>query len=153
VIKDSLTNYKDYCTADSLLEKGFKFLLEKASPTLADGKYEIVGTNCFALVQSYATVAATDKRWESHKLYLDIQFMVSGSEICGYIPTTELKVADDQTPKADIVFYHEATGTDIKLKPGEFGIFYPQDGHKPGIILSTPQPVKKIVIKVKQIVY
>jgi YhcH/YjgK/YiaL family protein len=149
MVKDSLLNYKDYCSTGSLLEKGFKFLLEKASPDLADGKYEIAGTDCFALVQSYTTIPALDKKSESHKLYIDIQFMVAGREICGYIPASELKIADDQTPKADLVFYHEASGTDIMLKTGEFGIFYPQDGHKPGVILNSASPVKKIVVKVK----
>ncbi|MBL8028968.1 MAG: YhcH/YjgK/YiaL family protein [Fibrobacteres bacterium] len=149
MVKDTLKNYKDYCVPGSLLEKGFKYLQEKASPDLADGKYEIEGSDCFALVQSYTTVPSNEKKWESHKLYLDIQYIVAGSEICAYIPADELKVADDQTPKADLVFYHDAQGTDLKLNAGEFALLYPQDGHKPGVILNSAGPVKKIVVKVK----
>ena len=36
--------------------------------------------------------------------------------------------------------------TYIAVKPGMFAIFFPQDGHAPGI---TPDGVKKVIVKVK----
>ena len=34
----------------------------------------------------------------------------------------------------------------VAVKPGMFAIFFPQDGHAPGI---TPDGVKKVIVKVK----
>lgn len=149
MIVDSLANYKDYCVKGSLLEKGFEFLRDKASADLPDGRIEIQGDRLFALIQSYATVPASEKKWEAHNLYADIQYVVKGREIAGYLPRAALKVVDDQTPKADVIFYAPAAGVDIPLEAGSFCLFYPQDGHKPGCRLGEAVAVKKIVVKVR----
>ena len=46
----------------------------------------------------------------------------------------------------DITFFEGLAETYIAVKPGMFAIFFPQDGHAPGI---TPDGVKKVIVKVK----
>ena len=46
----------------------------------------------------------------------------------------------------DITFFEGLAETYITVKPGMFAIFFPQDGHAPGI---TPEGVKKVIVKVK----
>jgi biofilm protein TabA len=151
MIADNIRNYRDYCVKGSNLEKGFEFLLNKASENLPDGRVEIDGDKCFALVQSYTTAKPELKRWETHNVYLDIQYVITGREIAGYVPKNELDVEEDQTPKADVIFYKQAhKGMDVVLGPGDFAVFYPQDGHKPGVICGKPEQMKKIVVKVKK---
>lgn len=149
MIKDKLANYADYCAKGSLLEKGFAFLADTYRPGMKDGRVEIDGDRCFALIQTYTTFKSADKRFESHKLYADIQYIGSGSETIEYHPVEELKVAEDRTPASDLVFFEDARGTDIVLKAGEFAVFLPQDGHKPCIIHDAPTEVRKVVIKVR----
>jgi YhcH/YjgK/YiaL family protein len=36
----------------------------------------------------------------------------------------------------------------FRIPQGTFVILFPQDAHMPGIAVSTPQPVKKFVVKV-----
>src|SRR3989339_928346 len=120
MVKDTLANFKLYCTPNSLLFKGFDYLQNQYSPTLKDGRYEIEGDHCFALVQSYDTVPSAEKRYESHKLYLDIQYVVSGTEIIEYAPITDLSVEEDRTPGADLIFFKPFKGADLVLKAGEF---------------------------------
>ncbi len=152
MIVDSIENYHYYANNGTALEKGLRFLAETANlSSLKDGRYDIDGLNCYALVQSYETVPPNEKRWESHKDYIDIQFVVSGEEICCYTPTSTLLVEEDLTPKTDLIFYKQsALGVNIPLGAGSFAIFYPHDGHKPGVqsSINMALPVKKIVIKV-----
>ena len=42
----------------------------------------------------------------------------------------------------------EGSGDFITLRPGMFAILKPQDAHMPGMAISNPVSVKKIVIKV-----
>ena len=46
----------------------------------------------------------------------------------------------------DITFFEGLAETYITVKPGMFAIFFPQDGHAPGITLEG---VKKVIVKVK----
>ena len=46
----------------------------------------------------------------------------------------------------DITFFEGLAETYIAVKPGMFAIFFPQDGHAPGI---SPDGVKKVIVKVK----
>ena len=46
----------------------------------------------------------------------------------------------------DITFIEGLAETYVAVKPGMFAIFFPQDGHAPGI---TPDGVKKVIVKVK----
>ncbi len=149
MIVDNIRNFKDYCVNGSLLNKGFQFLIKNGSSDLPDGRINIEGDECFALVQSYVTSKPEEKRWEAHNTYIDIQYIVKGSEIIGYNPRKDMVVEEDQTPKADMIFFKQCKGTDILMNANNFAVFFPQDGHKPCLIYDKPEQVKKIVVKVK----
>jgi len=38
---------------------------------------------------------------------------------------------------------------ELILGNGYFAIFFPQDGHMPQLCVENPEPVKKVVIKVR----
>ena len=84
---------------------------------------------------------------ETHKDFIDIQIPVSGLEIMGYTPAAELPAATYNAEK-DITLWEEGRLADsyVNARPGMFAIFFPQDGHAPGI---TPDGVKKVIVKVK----
>ena len=68
-----------------------------------------------------------------------IEFLKSHDLQAMEIGKTELK-------GKDITFFEGLAETYIAVKPGMFAIFFPQDGHAPGI---TPDGVKKVIVKVK----
>ena len=47
---------------------------------------EIDGEKVFALVQKYETVVMDVPKFETHKKYIDVQYIVSGEEIIGWAP-------------------------------------------------------------------
>lgn len=149
MICENIKNAKNYISINKNFEKAFEFLKSNDLKNMPVGKYEIVGEEIFANVQEYTTQDEKEKNWEAHEKYIDIQLIVEGQEIMGYAPVDCLEVNEDFRPEKDLIFYKETTkGSNIKFTNGDFAIFFPEDGHKPGCALGNPSKVKKVVVKV-----
>ena len=58
--------------------------LRKNDPTKMEcGKYQIVGDDVYAMVQSYDTQPQENRRFETHEKYFDIQYVAEGIEKFG----------------------------------------------------------------------
>lgn len=148
MIFDLFSNHSCYALCPKIA-KGFAWI-DQASPSLPDGRYGIEGDEVYALVQSYETALAETKKFESHRRYLDIQFMVSGSEIIHYAPITALQAVTAYDEAKDFMLYGDGgRGIPLQFDAGCFAIFYPQDGHKPGCVNGPLNRIKKIVVKVR----
>ena len=120
------------------------------SPTLADGRYDVAGDDVFALVQSYTTVPPAQKKYESHRVYADIQYVAEGSELVYYAPVAALSPTTAYDEAKDCLLYLDPpAATPLLLAPGSFAIFYPQDAHKPGCAHEGAGRIKKVVIKAR----
>jgi len=149
MILDQLQHHHVYHPLGTRIVAGFEWL-QRFSPETADGRYEIDGRELFALVQSYETTAATEKRFESHRNYIDIQYIVHGCEVIYYAPLMALKEATPYQADSDYTLYHDgADQTPLQLGPGMFALFYPQDGHKPGCVSEVIGRIKKVVLKIQ----
>jgi biofilm protein TabA len=119
-------------------------------PETADGRHPLSGDDLFALVQSYETGPATDKQFEAHREYLDIQYVAEGTERILYAPVEGLRVSTPYSEAGDVLFFEEpGVSSSLLLRPGEFAIFFPGDAHKPGCMAGGRERVKKVVIKVR----
>ena len=148
MIFDRLENKACYTNAHPLLAKAFEFLEEYNKNPLAAGNYEIVGTDLFAKVLHYET--KPEGKYETHRKYIDIQYMVEGSERVYYRDTKDDMIhRDEYNEVKDVIFYQDSTEDfEFVLTPGRFAIFFPEDVHKPSISVNQPEAVKKIVLKV-----
>ncbi len=148
MILDHLQNAETYTPLHPLLPQAIAFLRDPATPTLPTGRHTLQGDNLFALIQTYETRHPENCTLETHKTYIDIQYLLTGTEYIGYAPLTPtLPEKTPYDPKKDIAFFH-GTGTPLPLNPGTIAILYPQDAHAPGICDGTPGPIRKIVIKI-----
>ena len=148
MIADSLQNAYLYNIISPKLAQGFAWLAQFDAST-PDGRYDIDGDEVFAMVQSYTSAPASEKKFEAHRKYTDIQFLVSGTEIMLCTPVSGLVPATEFDAKKDIVFFAEpTTSTIIQCVPGTFTVFFPHDGHKPGCSVSGPTAIRKVVVKV-----
>ena len=86
-----------------------------------------------------------EAKLETHNNFIDIQLPLSGVELMGYTPRADLPEAEYNAEK-DITFYEGLAQDYLTIKPGMFAIFFPEDGHAPGI---TPDGVKKVIVKVR----
>lgn len=148
MILDTLQTYSSYAAISKNLRTGFEWLAKTDLASLPEGKVVIDGDAVFAQIQHYETIDPSAAKLETHRRYLDIQYVVSGSEIIQWCPLAGLNTVVAYDQERDIEFYADAPATDLVLHPGYFAVFFPQDAHKPRCVVGKVQPIKKIVVKV-----
>ena len=127
-------------------KKAFEFLVQNDIANMADGKHVIDGDNIFVSISNSQGKGVKNSKLEAHRKYIDIQYLVSGKELIGIKKTPDCKhVLTDYDPKKDIIFYKDVPDKFLKLKPGEFVVFFPDDAHAP---LAGKTEVRKAVVKV-----
>ena len=138
----------DPCRLPAAIEKALDFL--RATDFNALGVVEIDGKNIYAQIIDLTTRPAEENRPEVHRRYIDIQYLAWGEEKIGIaIDTGNNKVSESLLEQRDIIFYHHCENESfIKMTPGSYAIFFPQDVHRPGCILQTASEIRKIVVKV-----
>lgn len=147
MIADSLTNIGSYRGLSENIDKGINFLTSADLTGLAAGRVEIDGENAYALVQDYTTTPPSEKPFESHRNYVDIQVVASGEEINYWVLIDGLKVKTDYDSDKDVILYYNTKSVPLEMQAGTFAVFLPHDGHKPGCNLESTTKVRKIVVK------
>jgi biofilm protein TabA len=102
-----------------------------------------------AMEQAYLSKARMDCFFETHRLYIDVQCVLSGEETIDVLPAAGLEVVKPYRPEKDVVIYKDAgPGQRLRMGPGCIAVFFPEDGHMPGQRIDGPVLVRKTVIKV-----
>ncbi len=131
--------------------KALEYLRTHDFTKMEDGKYPISGDECFVNLQRYETRLHEECRPESHKKYIDIQYLVEGEEYIGWCPLSpDLRVVEPYDEERDITFYNcLVPESEILLQPGSFAVLFPDDVHSPqGAVDGKPMGVTKVVVKI-----
>jgi YhcH/YjgK/YiaL family protein len=149
MITDLIEHGRRYTSLSPRFAAAFDFL-EKLPAGQPDGRCDIEGDNCFALVQSYITRPLAQGKFEAHRKYIDIQFIQAGRETMLWAPLAALRqVTEPYAAEKDVAFFATPPQwTPINLCAGQFAIFFPEDGHAPGLEYGGPAEVRKTVIKI-----
>ena len=148
MIIDNLKNASLYEEISPRLKRAFEFLKDGDFEGMALGKHEIDGDNVYAMVQHYETRPVEEGAWEAHRKYIDIQFVYDGIELMGYSNLEGMKVTKEYNEGGDYLLL-DGEGSFIKVTPGFFAVFFPEDAHMPSISKKSPNEMKKVVVKVK----
>jgi YhcH/YjgK/YiaL family protein len=147
MILDTLENSSRYEGLHPAFKQAFDVVKSTDFSKLQPGKIEIDGKNLFI---NYAEIEGKDAetaKMETHQNYIDIQVAIESDEQMGYTPTAHLTNPRDPYNEAkDVAFFYDRAETMLTVKPGEFAIFFPEDGHQPGIGQGT---WRKVIVKVK----
>ena len=131
-------------------EKAFRFLKDNDLSKLELKRYDIDGDNLFATVSEYQSKNEESAKFEAHRKYIDIQYVISGKEIMNIAPITTVKeVLNPYDAIKDIEFVTVNNIANYKASPSNYFIFFPTDAHRPGLKDGANSPVRKVVIKVK----
>ncbi len=127
----------------------FDFLNSPDLDTLAHCRHDLTPDgSLYANVSEYET--KPDGQFEVHRKYIDIHYVVLGSEITWVAPLERAgRMVSDYDPKTECAMYADAEGAGkIELGPQKYCILFPGQLHKPGITLDKTSRVVKVVVKV-----
>lgn len=141
------------CALDKIypapIVKALTFLKGLDRQTVQDGRYEIEGDLIYAQVFGLTTHAIEDAKPEVHRRYVDVQFLLQGEELIGYARDDGSHTLESSHPDRDLYFYESLEEESfIPLIPGNFAVFFPFDIHRPGCFIESPEPIRKVVVKV-----
>lgn len=147
MIVDEVKNGMKYTSLNPRFAKAFEFLMNNDLETLPLGKVVLDGEDMWANVVELKGNTAENIKMEVHRQYIDIQVPVSKTERIGWKAYASLnELTDPYTEEKDCELFTDVASTYLDVKPLEFAIFFPEDGHQPGIVEG---PHKKIIIKVR----
>lgn len=147
MVIDRLENIEKYVSLNHLFAQAIDFLKKNDLNALEVGKTELIEEELIVNVAQTKPKTKEEAKLETHIEFIDIQVPLSGTETMGYTPAKDCMPANaPYNAEKDITFFEGLAESYIDIKPGMFAIFFPQDGHAPGI---TPDGVKKVIIKVK----
>lgn len=146
MIVDTLDNLKKYTGVNPLFEDVVEFLKNNDLNKLEAGKHYIKDGDLFVNITTANGKTAEEATYETHRRMLDIQIPLSAPETYGYMPLKDMPEAEYNEAK-DVTKYPGLMGGSlVTCKPGEFAIFFPQDGHQPCIGKGE---IHKAIFKVK----
>ena len=148
MVYDKIDNIETYKGLSEDIYEGLKFL-KQASPDLVCGVHEI-NPRVKAIVSEYETKAVNENGYEAHRKFLDIQYLLNGTEKNCCLPIEKLKETKTYCEEKDAAFYDaEVTAQELVLGDGYFVIYWPQDGHMPCLSAVEIEKVKKVVVKIE----
>ena len=146
MIIDTIDNLGKYVALNPLFADVLKFMKENDLNKLEEGKHFIKDKDLFVNITTAKGKTEDEAVFETHKKMLDIQIPLDAPETYGYIPLEDMPEAEYNAEK-DVTKYPGLKGeTLVNCKPGEFAIFFPNDGHQPCIGNGS---IRKAIFKVK----
>ena len=147
MIIDTIENLGKYVALNPLFADVVEFLKNNDLQTIEEGKHFIKDKDLFVNIQVAKGKTQEAAVLETHIEMIDIQIPITCEETFGYTPLCDLPDFEYNAEK-DITKYGDTKAqTYVTVKPGQFVIFFPQDGHAPCII-NQPE-IKKSIFKVK----
>ena len=147
MVIDTLDKLSFYESLNPLFKEVLAFLKEHDLNRMEEGKYPIKGDDLFLNLTTAKGKTVEEAVMETHRVMLDIQIPLDTPETYGYSPLASLP-EETYNEEKDITKYPGVSAeTYVTCRPGEFAIFWPQDGHAPCI--SSAASIKKAIFKVK----
>lgn len=146
MILDSLENAGKYIHVHPRFKKAFDFLQNTDLTALPYGKIELQGSEIVVNVVELTGKTLEEARMETHNQYIDIQVPIGALEKMGWIAGNKLENETHPYDAAkDVTFFSDSYSNLLTLAPFQFAVFFPEDGHQPGIATGVH---KKIIVKI-----
>lgn len=112
-------------------------------------KVEFAGDKLFARALRQDTGSSDQFRWETHRDYVDLQYIVDGGETIEWAPAAALTADEAYNPATDFQFYAPAEArVSLAMSGGLFVFLFPSDAHKPLVSNGRDAFVHKAIGKI-----
>ena len=164
MILDSLKNSALYYGVSPRMKQAFELIASTDWTTMEPGIHELDGKDIYVNVMERELKQKPDAKLEihneyppgtaqstsqSHNEYIDIQVLIRGEEESfGWSERRELKKPlGEFSVENDIQLFDDVPQTYYTMRPGQFTVLFPEDGHAPMVGEGT---VRKIIVKVRR---
>lgn len=146
MILDSIKNSAAIEGAHPLFKVAFDYFKATDLKNAPVGKTQLQGEDLIVIVSEIEGKKEGTAIVETHRKYIDIQIPVINTERMGWVAAASCqKPFDSYNESKDLILYEDAPTTYFDVTPGDFAIFYPEDGHAPGVGNGY---IKKVIFKV-----
>lgn len=145
---DKLRFAKEYQARKDWWDKAFDYIRNTDLDTLKAGDHPIVGMDVFARVTEGPLKYIDSSKWEAHKNYNDIHYVISGKEKIGMGPLSSATIIVPYDNRKDIAFY-DGKGQYFIGDQKTFFIAFTNQIHRPGLEIDGRKVIKKLVIKIR----
>jgi YhcH/YjgK/YiaL family protein len=146
MILDTLDRLDRYRVLGHRFGQAIDYLQQTNLAILPSEKQQLDGDSLFFFVVREPMKSLSECLMEYHRRYADIQVVLGGTETYGWSPAERLSQAiQPYDDTKDCALFEDRPQTLFMLQPGQFCIFFPDDGHTATI---GEGDVHKLVMKV-----
>jgi biofilm protein TabA len=146
MVTDKLEQAERYFGLHPAFQKAFTFLRLDSLSRLSPGRHDIDGDRMYCMISAGPGKKRTDAKVEAHRKYIDIQYVMEGTDEMGWKPAASCGIPDGEYDEhKDVIFYKDKPRKWTKVPAGSFAIFFPRDAHAP---MVGDGEIRKAVIKV-----
>ena len=148
MIFDSLKNCALYENVHPRMKRAFELLTATDWNSLEPGIHELEGRDIYVNLMERDLKTKENAKLEVHNDYIDIQLLLSGAgETFGWSERKDLKQPQGPfNPEKDIQLFDDEPQTYYTMRPGQFTVLFPEDGHAP---MVGEGKVRKAIVKVR----
>lgn len=151
MIADNIKNIDTYAKISPLFAEAAALMKEiwQGDKELKEKTFVIPDKLAYFILAPQNRKTVEVKRFEAHRKFIDVHFVLKGSERALIADPCDLTLTEEYIPERDIAFYTGEPAKDITLLPGDFYVTFPWDAHAPDR-LSHPgdDGLTKAVIKI-----
>jgi biofilm protein TabA len=147
---DVITFATQYHRNQAVWDKAYDYLNTTGFDTASTRKFKLDGDKLTVSITEGPLKEPEAGKWEAHKKYMDIQFVISGKEKMGLAPLVKATVTEAYNDAKDVAFFSvtKLDCTWFEVPAGTMVFFFPNDAHCPSLKTPDCDKVKKVVIKV-----
>lgn len=136
---------------NDVFKKIFNYLENNVLVNLPLGIIEI-DDSIFGYNMNYKTSEFDINKWEAHNEFIDIHYILEGSEKVFITDVENIEVTQEYNKENDVLIGKNNNHCyEIKLDKGRYLILFPGEAHQTGIKSYESCDVKKIVFKIRNV--
>lgn len=146
MIIDTLERLPLYGAMHPLIPQVCNFIKEHDLNALPVGRTVIDGDCLFVNIDLVTPKTRQEGVLETHQAMIDIQIPLTGEETHGYTPSSSLPTTPYDAERDCTLFPIDYVQEFFRLRPGQFVIYFPGEGHAPAI---STQSIRKAIFKLR----
>ena len=145
MIYANLRDAGNYLGIHPNLDRALKLLTPEFLGTVGTVRQSIDGDALYVTRFDVSTSVDESRSFEYHRRYLDIFTLAEGEERVDIASPADLTVHEQHDDYWGCAGHAEQS---VLLTPGSFLVLFPDDAHRPGMAISEPKNISRIVFKI-----